>query len=61
MNAFTSSDFTAYPFASQNEKDYFNLLEVYLDAVFFCKLDPLDFARKATDLNLKSRMTPVRL
>ena len=26
MNAFTSSDWTAYPFASQNRKDYFNLL-----------------------------------
>lgn len=34
MNAFTSSDWTAYPFASQSRKDYFNLLDVYLDAVF---------------------------
>ena len=30
MNAFTSSDWTAYPFASQNRKDFFNLLDVYL-------------------------------
>ena len=28
MNAFTSSDWTAYPFASQNKKDFFNLLDV---------------------------------
>ncbi|HHH49041.1 MAG TPA: peptidase M16, partial [Gammaproteobacteria bacterium] len=35
MNAFTSSDWTAYPFASQNRKDFFNLMDVYLDAVFF--------------------------
>ena len=46
MNAFTSSDWTAYPFASQNIKDFDNLLEVYLDAVFFSRLDPLDFAQE---------------
>ena len=43
MNAFTASDWTAYPFASQNRKDFDNLLLVYLDAVFFPNLDPLDF------------------
>ncbi|USD23388.1 insulinase family protein [Microbulbifer variabilis] len=46
MNAFTSSDWTAYPFASQNRKDFNNLLDVYLDAVFFATLDPLDFAQE---------------
>ena len=35
MNAFTGSDYTAYPFASTNERDFYNLLDVYLDAVFF--------------------------
>jgi presequence protease len=34
LNAFTSKDFTMYPFASMNEKDYFNLMDVYLNAVF---------------------------
>ncbi len=46
MNAFTSSDWTAYPFASLNKKDFNNLLDVYLDAVFFSRLDPLDFAQE---------------
>ncbi|AKP73645.1 protease3 [Piscirickettsia salmonis] len=46
MNAFTSSDWTAYPFATQNKKDFNNLLDVYLDAVFFSRLDPLDFAQE---------------
>lgn len=46
MNAFTSSDWTAYPFASQNQKDFDNLLDVYLDAAFFSRLDPLDFAQE---------------
>lgn len=34
MNALTGSDFTCYPASSQIEKDFYNLLEVYLDAVF---------------------------
>ena len=46
MNAFTSSDWTAYPFASQNQKDYFNLLDVYLDAVFFSRIAELDFMQE---------------
>ena len=46
MNAFTSSDWTAYPFASQNRKDFFNLMDVYLDAVFFSRLDQLDFEQE---------------
>jgi len=46
MNAFTTSDYTAYPFASQNRKDFFNLMDIYLDAVFFSRLDKLDFAQE---------------
>ncbi len=46
MNAFTSADWTAYPFASRNLKDYDNLLQVYLDAVFFPSLNELDFLQE---------------
>jgi Zn-dependent M16 (insulinase) family peptidase len=46
MNAFTSSDWTAYPFASKNRKDFNNLLQVYLDAAFFSRLHELDFAQE---------------
>ncbi|MEO5376335.1 MAG: insulinase family protein [Magnetococcus sp. DMHC-6] len=46
MNAFTSSDWTAYPFASQSRKDFDNLLRIYLDAAFFPRLDELDFAQE---------------
>lgn len=35
LNAMTFSDKTIYPIASQNEKDFFNLMDVYLDAVFY--------------------------
>lgn len=51
MNAFTSGDTTAYPFATQNSKDFYNLLQVYLDAVFFPTLDPLDFAQEGWRLD----------
>lgn len=35
LNAMTYSDKTVYPVASRNEKDFFNLMDVYLDAVFY--------------------------
>lgn len=38
MNAMTYSDKTLYPVASRNEKDLFNLMDVYLDAVFYPKI-----------------------
>ncbi|MEP0071374.1 MAG: insulinase family protein [Marinomonas sp.] len=53
MNAFTSSDWTAYPFASKNKKDFHNLLDVYLDAVFFSRLDPLDFSQEGHRLEFE--------
>lgn len=34
LNAMTSDDYTVYPVASMNLTDYFNLMHVYLDAVF---------------------------
>ncbi len=58
MNAFTSTDWTAYPFASQNRKDFDNLLQVYLDAVFFATLDPLDFAQEGHRVEFAERDNP---
>lgn len=34
LNAMTFPDKTMYPIASQNDKDFMNLMDVYLDAVF---------------------------
>lgn len=58
MNAFTSSDWTAYPFASQNRKDFYNLLDVYLDSVFFARLDPYDFAQEGHRLEFATPSDP---
>lgn len=38
LNAFTYPDKTMYPVASRNEKDFRNLMDVYLDAVFYPKI-----------------------
>lgn len=35
LNAMTYPDKTLYPISSRNEKDFYNLLDVYLDAVFY--------------------------
>ncbi|HWA45178.1 MAG TPA: insulinase family protein [Hypericibacter adhaerens] len=35
LNAMTFPDKTSYPVASQNLQDFYNLVDVYLDAVFF--------------------------
>jgi len=58
MNAFTSSDWTAYPFASKNRKDFNNLLHVYMDAVFFPNLNELDFAQEGHRLEFSDTDDP---
>lgn len=46
MNAFTGADFTCYPAASQVKKDFYNLLDVYLDSVFQPLLNELSFKQE---------------
>lgn len=46
MNALTGADFTCYPAASQVPQDFYNLLEVYLDAVFHPKLNEFSFKQE---------------
>ncbi len=58
MNAFTSSDWTAYPFATLNKKDFNNLLGVYLDSAFFPNLDSLDFAQEGHRLEFQEKNNP---
>ena len=58
MNAMTAADWTAYPYATQNKNDYFNLLAVYLDASFFPNIHPLDFAQEGIRVELDSDDKP---
>jgi Zn-dependent M16 (insulinase) family peptidase len=58
MNAMTSSDWTFYPFSSQNEKDYYNLAAIYLDAVFFPLLRERDFRQEGHRLEFAEAENP---
>jgi Zn-dependent M16 (insulinase) family peptidase len=55
MNAFTASDWTMYPFSTQNPKDYYNLMTVYLDAAFFPRIDELSFKQEGHRLEIVGR------
>lgn len=55
MNAFTSSDWTMYPYSTQNRKDFYNLMDVYLDAVFYPALDRLSFRQEGHRLELEEQ------
>lgn len=58
MNAFTASDYTMYPFSTQNGKDFRNLLSVYLDAVFFPCLREQDFRQEGWRLENENPADP---
>ncbi len=52
LNAFTYADKTAYPGASLVRSDYFTMMDVYADAVFFPKLDYETFIQEAHRLEV---------
>ncbi len=54
LNAMTYPDKTCYPVASQNLKDFRNLVDVYLDAVFFPRITPEIFEQEGWHLDLPS-------
>jgi Zn-dependent M16 (insulinase) family peptidase len=55
MNAFTASDWTMYPFSTQNQKDFYNLMGVYLDAAFFPRLEGLSFKQEGHRLETEEQ------
>lgn len=55
MNALTANDWTMYPFSTQNEKDFYNLMDVYLDAAFHPNLRELSFKQEGWRLEFEER------
>jgi len=57
LNAFTYPDRTCYPVASQNTKDFYNLVNVYLDAVLHPRAtsDPMVHAQEGWHLELEDK------
>jgi len=58
MNAFTGADFTCYPAATQVQKDFYNLLIVYLDSVFNPLLKEYSFLQEGWRLEFSEPMNP---
>ncbi len=59
LNAFTYPDRTCYPVASQNVKDFYNLIDVYLDAVFYPRIDPAVFQQEGWHYALTDPADPI--
>jgi Zn-dependent M16 (insulinase) family peptidase len=61
LNAFTYPDRTCYPVASANLQDFYNLIDVYLDAVLHpnCIRDPQIFAQEGWHLELEDPSEPL--
>ncbi len=61
LNAFTYPDRTCYPVASQNTKDFYNLVNVYLDAVLHPRAtsDPFVHAQEGWHYELEDKDSPL--
>ena len=59
LNAFTFPDKTCYPVASQNTQDFYNLVDVYLDAVLHPRISPHIFQQEGWHYELESIDAPI--
>jgi Zn-dependent M16 (insulinase) family peptidase len=59
LNAMTYPDKTCYPVASQNTQDFYNLIDVYLDAVFHPRLTPQIFQQEGWHYELDAPDAPL--
>jgi len=61
LNAFTYPDKTCYPVASTHFKDFHNLIDVYLDAVFFPILSYETFLQEGWHYHLEKQEDPLKI
>ncbi|NLD73728.1 MAG: peptidase M16 [Chloroflexi bacterium] len=61
LNAFTAPDKTAYPVASTNAQDLYNLIDVYMDAVLHPLLTELTFQQEAWHYELDGPDSPLAI
>lgn len=59
LNAMTYPDKTVYPVASQNLQDFYNLTDVYLDAVFYPRITPDVLQQEGWHYELESLDAPL--
>ncbi|OHS95610.1 Clan ME, family M16, insulinase-like metallopeptidase [Tritrichomonas foetus] len=58
LNAYTGLDYTIYPFSTTNEKDFHNILDVYLDAAFHPNLNEDNFLTECHRLEPSDQNDP---
>ncbi len=61
LNAMTYPDRTAYPVASTNLQDFYNLVDVYLDAVFYPLITPHHLEQEGWHFELETPDAPLAL
>lgn len=61
LNAFTSVDMTMYPFSTRNEKEYFNIMDIYMDSVLHPLLKKNTFMREGWYYDISDRKDPLKL
>lgn len=59
LNAMTFPDKTCYPVASQNLRDFYNLIDVYLDAVFYPRITEHTFHQEGWHYELDAVDAPI--
>ena len=59
LNAFTYPDKTCYPVASQNLQDFYNLIDVYLDAVLHPRITPRIFEQEGWHHDIEDPEAPL--
>lgn len=59
LNAMTFADKTCYPVASQNKQDFYNLVDVYLDAVLYPNLTRHTFEQEGWHFELDALEEPM--
>jgi Zn-dependent M16 (insulinase) family peptidase len=59
LNAMTFPDKTCYPVASQNLRDFYNLIDVYLDAVFYPRITLNSFRQEGWHYELDTVDAPL--
>merc|ERR1719181_331940 len=59
LNAFTYPDRTCYPVASQNLKDFYNLINVYLDSVLHPAITPWTLKQEGWHYDIEDPTKPL--
>ena len=60
LNAMTGSDITYYPFATRNLKEYFNIMDVYMDVVLNPLLARSTFEQEGWHYHQESKEAPMQ-